>query len=225
VVRNAREVWAPSAFSQSEIRRWFGRQAEHMPFCFDSDRFNREAGWRPPTGTPVVLSISRLAPHKNHAALVRAAALLPMPAHIRIIGIGSEAAALRSLASGLGVDLQLEERWLADDEVVSAYLGANVVVCPSRFEGIGVTPLEAIAMGIPTVASDIPPHREFVGRRGTLVPLDDDPALAHAISAALARRDNEVPEPPEAMTIPACAARLQAAFEGVLRAQPGETPR
>ena len=61
----------------------------------------------------------------------------------------------------------------ADDATVTrAYREAAVAVCPSRFEGFGVTPMEALGCGIPVVASDIPPHREFVGKAARLVPLD-----------------------------------------------------
>jgi glycosyltransferase involved in cell wall biosynthesis len=218
LVRNAREVWAPSHFSQSEIGRWSGRVPEHMPYCYDSDRFNAAAGWRRPAGRPVVISISRLAPHKNHAALVRAATLLPSQARVRIIGRGSEASDLRTLAARLGVELQLDERWLTNEEIVEAYRRASVVVCPSRFEGIGVTPLEGIAMGIPTIATDIPPHREFAGARATLVPLDDADAMARAITAALSHPDaTPTHGAPSELTIDACATRMLGAFEALLR--------
>jgi len=218
VVRNAHRVWAPSRFSQAEIGRWSGRRPEHMPYCYDSDRFSASSGWRRPAGPPVVLSISRLSPHKNHGALIRATALLPVRPRVRIIGSGSEGAALKALAAECGVNLQLDERWLTDDEIVSAYLGASVVVCPSRFEGIGVTPLEGTAMGIPVVASDIPPHREFAAELATLVPLDDDTAMADAISAALGRPESlPAPRLLHEMTIESCAARMARAFEDLLR--------
>ena len=172
----------------------------------------------------MLLSISRLAPHKNHAAVIRAAALLPSGPRVRIIGRGSEAGALRALAGRLGVELRLDETWLSDSQIVDAYRAASVVVCPSRFEGIGVTPLEGIAMGIPTVVSDIPAHREFVGGNATLVPLDDDAAMARALDAAL-DADAGTPDPAHpisALTIEACAARLVARFESLLRKDSAE---
>jgi glycosyltransferase involved in cell wall biosynthesis len=115
----------------------------------------------------------------------------------------------------------LEEEWQSDQQVVDAYLRASVVVSASRFEGLGVTPLEGIAMGIPTVASDIPPHREFTAGRARLVPVDDDIALASAIDNSL-RFDvaalGDAPRLPE-LTIGACAARLLPRFEDLLRQQ------
>ena len=59
-----------------------------------------------------------------------------------------------------------------------------MVVCPSRFEGFGLTPIEGLACGAPVVASDIPPHREFLRGSATYFTLDNDSALVQAIQAA-----------------------------------------
>jgi glycosyltransferase involved in cell wall biosynthesis len=221
IARNALEVWAPSRNTQDDIGRRFGVEAQHVPFCFDTDRFNRAAGWRKPTaGRPVVLSISRLERHKNQAAVIRAVASLSAQPLVRIVGKGPEAAHLQSLATQLGIDLQLDEGWLTDEQIVEAYRTASVLVCPSRFEGLGVTPLQGVAIGMPTVASDIPTHREFVVGQAALVPLDDDAAMAAAIDAALRSEGTVQPGPahpvPE-LTIEACAARFLPRLEELLR--------
>jgi glycosyltransferase involved in cell wall biosynthesis len=192
---------------------------DEVPFCFDSDRFNRGVGWQKPRGVPVVLAVSRLVPYKNHAAVIRAAALVSSGPRVNIIGAGPEAVNLRRLAGGLGVELTLEERWQTEQQIVDAYHDASVVVSASRFEGLGVTPLEGIAIGVPTVASDIPPHREFTAGRARLVPVDNDIALASAIDNAL-RFDAAAPgdaPPLPALTIEACAGRLLPRFEELLR--------
>jgi glycosyltransferase involved in cell wall biosynthesis len=88
-------------------------------------------------------------------------------------------------------------------------------VCPSRFEGFGLTPIEAVASGVPVVASDIPPHREFVGTAARLVPPDDVRALAAAINKAL----DSAPADPALvsdLTISAAAARFMAALRPFL---------
>lgn len=213
VARHAVDLWAPSANSQQVIGRYFDVAVKYVPFCFDTDRFNRAAGWRqrPGQSAPTVLSISRLVPYKNHAAVIRAAALLAPKPRVRIIGRGPEAGALRSLAASLGVKLQLDEGWQSEQEMIEAYLAASVVVCPSRFEGIGLTPLEGAAMGIPTIASDIPTHREFGAGHVELIPLDDDPLMASAIDRALQSNPVLAPEPRHPMpelTIEACAGRF-----------------
>ena len=49
------------------------------------------------------------------------------------------------------------------DEIVALMNGATAVLCPSFYEGFGLTNLEALACGTPVIASDIPPHREVAG--------------------------------------------------------------
>ncbi len=215
---HALEVWTGSTWSQAEIARLFGLRSERVPFCFDSDRFNRHIG-RATGATSSVLSVSRLVAYKNQAAVLRAVSLLTSRPTVRFIGSGPEAQGLRALAADLGVPLELEERWHDDDEIVYAYRQASVVVCPSRFEGLGVTPLEAAALGVPTVASDIPAHREFSGASVALVQLDDDRAMADAIAAALAfgPAPREPMHPFPELTIEACAGRFLGRFEALLK--------
>jgi glycosyltransferase involved in cell wall biosynthesis len=219
VARRALAVWVPSAATLRDVNRIFGVDAERVPFCFDSDRFNREAGWQEPPGVPTLLAISRLTLPKNHAAVLRAVAQLPHPVRLQIIGAGPEAPTLRRIAAKLGIELMLEENWQSDRQIVTAYLGANAVVSLSRFEGLGLTPIEAMAMGIPAVASDIPPHREYADRGVELVPLDDDAAAARAIDTAL-RGDRPIGRAYRTssdLTIEACAARMLPRFEELLR--------
>ena len=61
------------------------------------------------------------------------------------------------------------------------YRNATLVVNMSRYEGFGLTVLEALAYGCPTIASDIPAHRELVDSAARLVAPDDVAALAAAI--------------------------------------------
>jgi len=132
-----------------------------------------------------LLTVSHLTPHKNQAAVIRAAARLDPKPPVRIIGKGPERPSLERLAATLGVPCTFESD-LTEAEMVTAYRTAEVVVCPSTFEGLGLTPLEAIATATPVVASDIPPHREFLGTSPHFFTLDDDASLVAAIVAARA---------------------------------------
>jgi glycosyltransferase involved in cell wall biosynthesis len=209
-------VWVPSELTRETVVARFGVRSERVPYCYDSTRFAPSAARRPASmGMPVLLTVSRLRPHKNQAAVLEAAAQLDRPVRVRLIGRGPDRAALAALAVRLGVACTIDGS--ADDAAVArAYREASVAVCPSRFEGFGLTPVEAVASGVPVVASDIPPHREFVGRAARLVPLDDTPALAAAIGAALAS-----PPPDPALvgdlTIPAAAARFESTLRSFLR--------
>jgi glycosyltransferase involved in cell wall biosynthesis len=60
-------------------------------------------------------------------------------------------------------------------DLVALYNSADVFVYPSLFEGFGMPPAQALAVGLPIVASDIPPIREVVGEYGVVVdPLSTD---------------------------------------------------
>src|SRR5205085_2745119 len=123
---------------------------------------------------------------------------------LRIVGSGPERPALERLAADRGVACVIDSR-LSEDDMVTAYRGAEVVVCPSRFEGFGLTPMEAIACGRPVVVSDIPPHREFLGTAPHFFTVGDDDDLAAAIAAA-----RSGPSPPPDMLRPL---RIEAAVD------------
>lgn len=227
VAERATQVWCPSENTVWDVHARFGIDSERVPFCYDSDRFNGVNGERSAVsgGAPVLLSISRLVPHKNHAVILRAAARLDPRPTIHIIGRGTEVGNLRRLAAELGLRLDLGDNWVTDENIVAAYRAARVVVAPSRFEGFGLTPMEGLAMGLPVIASDIPPHREFAKSSVRYFPPDDDVALAAAVHAALTEPPVQPPgnlpssrRPPvlDALTIEACASRFLPRLERIL---------
>jgi len=185
LARHAAAVWAPSHQSQQDITRHIGVQVTQVEYCYDSDRFTPGAA-DPLAGPPVLLSVSRLVPYKNQEAVIRVAARFEPRLRVRLVGSGDEHDRLADLARQLGVACTMESD-LSADAIVAAYRSAAVVVCPSRFEGFGLTPIEAIACGVPVVASDIPPHREFLGPVAEYFSLDDDAGLEAAVRRALVR--------------------------------------
>lgn len=216
IARRADAVWVPSRMTQESVVERFGVHADEVPYCYDSRRFvpRGDARAGAVTESPTLLTVSRLRRHKNQVAVLHAAALMDRPARVRFIGRGPQRANLESLAARLGVPCVIDSE--ADDPTVTrAYHEASVVVCPSRFEGLGLTPIEAVACGVPVVASDIPPHREFVGRAAKLAPPDDYHLLARAIDEAL----DAPPADPRLvgdLTIEAAARRFLASLATVL---------
>jgi glycosyltransferase involved in cell wall biosynthesis len=209
IAARAREVWVPSELTRIALETRFGVSSRQVPYCYDSNRF--QPGNAARDDPPTLLTVSRLQRYKNQAATLLAAAQLGQGVQVHLIGRGPEREALQRLADASGVRCRIDTE--ADDRAVSdAYLRARVAVCPSRFEGFGLTPIEAVASGTPTVASAIPPHREFVGSAARLFPLDNLAALTEAVRAALSD-----PPPDSALvqdlTLPAAADR----FLGFLR--------
>ncbi|NNG17918.1 MAG: glycosyltransferase, partial [Gemmatimonadales bacterium] len=152
VAKRAVAVWAPSAFSRSQVEAQLGVTCAVVRYCYDSDRF--VADGRPlGADAATLLSVSRLVDYKNHSAVVLAAATFDPPRPVHLIGRGPEREGLEYLARSLDVPLVISAD-LSADALRQAYRTACVVVCPSRFEGMGLTPIEAAACGARVVASD-----------------------------------------------------------------------
>jgi glycosyltransferase involved in cell wall biosynthesis len=134
--------------------------------------------------TPVtLLSVGRLRAPKDFLTLVRAmAALEPGLAGLRIAGDGPERAALADEVARLGLESTVELLGTRTD-VAELLAGADVFVLSSDSEGLPMSVLEAMAAGLPVVASAVGGVPEAVrdGETGTLVPPGDSAALAHAL--------------------------------------------
>lgn len=147
--------------------------------------------WYEPGAPPVVLGVGRLEPQKDFGTLIRAVArLLPSrPVRLRILGTGSDRAALEALAAGLGVADRVDFAGFAQNPFAHMRR-ARVVVLSSVFEGFGNVLVEAMACGTPVVSTDCPSGPSEIlagGEYGPLVPPADPAALATAIATALDR--------------------------------------
>jgi glycosyltransferase involved in cell wall biosynthesis len=133
----------------------------------------------------VIGALGRLTEQKGFRYLLEAA-----PAILRscpdalflIVGDGPDRADLERLARDLGVSERVV--WTGYDAEGQRYLGVmDVFAFPSLWESWGLSAVEAMAAGLPIVASDIPGPRAFLenGRTALTVPPSDAAALAGAI--------------------------------------------
>jgi glycosyltransferase involved in cell wall biosynthesis len=131
----------------------------------------------PGEGAPVVISVGRLKYPKDTRTLLAAAARVPGDWRLQVVGDGPERLDLQPLVTG-PVSL-LGER----DDVGGLLAAASVFVLSSRSEGLPISVLEAMAAGLPVIASDVGGLREQVedGVTGLLVPAGDVAALASAL--------------------------------------------
>jgi glycosyltransferase involved in cell wall biosynthesis len=132
---------------------------------------------------PLAVVLGRLARQKGQdlalAAWPRISALVP-GAHLAIVGDGPERAALAAaLPSGVSLHGAVADPrdWLA---------AADVVLLPSRWEGMALVPLEAMACARSVVGFDVAGVAESVGDAGATVPAGDVDALADAVAERLA---------------------------------------
>jgi glycosyltransferase involved in cell wall biosynthesis len=213
IAARSREIWVPSQTSRELVRSRFGLESRQVPYCYDSGRFHPKPVAKdvPPT----LLTVGRLQAHKNHAATLRVASQLRTEVQVRLIGRGPELQRLEKLARSLSVRCRIDTD-VDDAAVADAYRRARVAVCPSRFEGFGLTPIEAVASGTPVAASDILPHREFVGAAVRLFPLDDERTMAATVAHAL---DDDPPnaEAVSELTVGAAAGRFLALLQPLVR--------
>lgn len=161
--------------------------------CVDAVQVSRRADEsrqsRIPGGRYRALMVATLESHKDHATLIRAAAILKSRGsdiEIALAGAGSMEKALKALAAELGVDRSVI--FLGARRDVPELLGASdlFVLSTTSHEGRPGVILEALAAGLPIIASDVEPLREVLanGRWGTLVPAGDVEALAESLEAA-----------------------------------------
>lgn len=141
-----------------------------------SRKESRESLGLPPDA-PVIAGVGRLNPQKNFALFLDiAAALAPRFPDLRFLlaGEGPEEVMLRQKAAALGLaDRVVFSGYVADTRKV--YVASDFLLMPSRFEGLPMTLLEAMAMGLPVVASRLDGIAEVVedGREGFLVKCSD----------------------------------------------------
>lgn len=164
-----RTVFSPAADCRAVLRRRLGLP-EHETILFFS---------------------SRVAPEKDAATVLKATGLLRQDGlPVRILNLGGGHRELVELAVGLGIG----DRVIAADAVppfeplADYYRASDVCVQASREEGLGFSPLEALACGVPVVASDVGGLTDTIrdGDTGWTVPVGDAAAMAGAIRAILA---------------------------------------
>jgi glycosyltransferase involved in cell wall biosynthesis len=144
-----------------------------------------------PAGAFVIGTVGGITPKKGHLHLVRAARTV-VDAHpeavFAVVGLGAVEAPVRTEIARLG--LQDSVRLLGVREQASRLMRAFDVFClPSRFEGLPVALLEALATGVPAVATEVGGVPAVLAAGGgLLVPPADEPALAAALGSLIADR-------------------------------------
>lgn len=142
--------------------------------------------------TPVVLAVGRQEVQKGFDVLLRAAPLLwkEVPDALILIA-GREGGATEQLRA-MAAASDARVRFLGHrTDVADLMVASDVLAFPSNREGFPGTLVEAMALGLPVVASDLPQNREAVGPLGSVVQVGHPGGLARALTAALANTDDQ----------------------------------
>ena len=193
VTRGAAAVATVSAASRGDIRDLLAVPDERIlmlpgaphPACRPADPA-AVAAVRARFGLqrPYVLTVGTLEPRKNLPLLLRAFdRLSDLDVDLVIAGgkgwrDGALRAALERRLPGGRVHVL---GYVSQGDLITLYGGALAMAYPSHFEGFGLPVVEAMACGTPVVATDVPALREAAGGAATLVPPEDEAALAMAL--------------------------------------------
>jgi GT2 family glycosyltransferase/glycosyltransferase involved in cell wall biosynthesis len=141
----------------------------------------------------VMVSIGNCAPVKNHESILRAMATASTPSNVVYLHVGDDrgeaGGAERKLATSLG--LGDRARFLGTVEDVWRVLHAAVLfVMPSHYEGLGMSAVEAVATGTPTLVTPVPGLRDVAALSSDIDTVEAEPvAFSEAIARCLGRKD------------------------------------
>ncbi|MGB3287558.1 glycosyltransferase, partial [Mycolicibacter algericus] len=169
-----------------------------VPCGVDVDRFTPHGPTASRSGRRRIVAVGRFVPRKGFDTVIEALTTVPA-AELVIVGgperaeldTVPEACRLRKLATDLGVAERVSLYGSVAREDMPALLrSADVVTCTPWYEPFGIVPLEAMACGVPVVASAVGGMLDTVVHdlTGLLIPPKDPRACANAVTAILRDR-------------------------------------
>jgi glycosyltransferase involved in cell wall biosynthesis len=185
--RRAHAVVTISEFSAAELVRWLHVPRERIRLAPPGIAAASSASSPRPPRPPIVLFVGSLFNRRRIPEMLRAfAAVSARVPRAQLILVGDNRTRPEidpmALARGLGIEHQVEWRtYVADADLNRLYESARVFLFLSEYEGFAMTPLEALAHGVPPILLDTAVAREVYGAGATLV------GDAMALEAALVR--------------------------------------
>jgi colanic acid/amylovoran biosynthesis glycosyltransferase len=185
-VQRAEFVRAISYFCRSQLMM-FSDSDDPRPFkvvhCgLEIDKYTFRL---PSPAVRTIFCAARLSPEKGLTFLLQAVAQLIARGHdlrLRLAGSGPSHERLAALASDLSIQNRVEFLgFLDEDRIIEELQNSDLFVLPSFVEGVPVSAMEAMAIGVPVIATNIAGTSELVenGSTGTLVrPADVDELVA-----------------------------------------------
>lgn len=200
MLRRCAKVIAVSENTRNDIVETFGLPADKVEVV--GEGFDRQV-FRPRSADEVraattkygitgryLLYAGTFSLHKNLTLLARALAAVPADVALVLVGRKDAGAfdAFAAEAKRWGTWARVvKPGYVSRDELAALMSGAAAFVYPSRYEGFGLAPLEAMACGAPVVASNVASLPEVVGAGGVLVPSATESAWTEALTSCLGR--------------------------------------
>lgn len=196
-LRLARAIITPSTHTKEDLVRVAGirpGKIHVVPQGFPPRCQSAGAGPSVMHGPYILYVSSSRYPYKNIGGLCEAFARIRdrIPHSLVVVGksVPRFAAEQSSSIAGLklGERLRLLEE-LDEEQLVSLYAGADLFAYPSKYEGFGTPPLEAMSYGVPVVASNVAPIPEVCGGAAHYFDPHSVEAIADAIMAGISDRE------------------------------------
>jgi len=168
----------------NSLGEWMGAQANDSRLCviengIDTAKFIRKKTERQQPYT--LIQVSRFEASKDQDTVIRAMPLLPQDIQLMFVGDGSRIEACKELCKKLNV--QDRVRFLgARADIAQLLSEADIAIQSSHWEGFGLTAVEAMAAGLPVIATNVDGLRQVVEGAGMLFQQGDEKELAQAIS-------------------------------------------
>ncbi len=176
IVKKAKLILTSTKFNKSELLRYYGHMFEEqkdlfgkikvIPLAYNNKKFNLEQAAAINSFGQYILSVGRLEEKKNTKAIVEAFDLLKTKlTDLKLVLVGSPGAGYDQVKNAINSSEHKKDIIELGfvDNVVGILKSAQVFVFPSLYEGFGIPILEAMAVGVPVVVSDIEVFREVGG--------------------------------------------------------------
>lgn len=184
LLKKCRAVFTVSETTKHDIVRTYKYPEERVfvvPNSIDVNHFKPGAV---NVESPYLLMVGARYSHKNVDEVLRRAHLWVGKYKLVVTSCGGRyRKTLERLIDELNIRAHVDFRdYVSSDELLRLYQGCTALIYPSKWEGFGIPPLEALACGRPVVASDIEIHREVLGEAALYVTLGDEISWRNAFA-------------------------------------------
>jgi len=234
-------VHTPSRFVADEVMNEFGAEPGRVRVVYHGVSLPRPGNGASVSSVPLelpggagryVLAVGTVEPRKDYPGLVRAFSLVAAKdPELALVIVGADGwgsdAFHDAVGSSAARDRITQVGYVADDALGHVLSGAAVLAFPSLYEGFGFPPLEAMAAGIPVVATEAGAVPEIVGDGAVLVAPGDVDALADALERVLGDTEERGTLVTRGrcrvarFTWEACGAGLASLYRDAAQARPG----
>ena len=175
IVKKAKFILTSTEFNKQEMLRFYQKFFKHkedlenkikiVSLAYDKEKYNQYTALTENLYGQYILSIGRLEQKKNTKLIVEAFNIVKKQSpDLKLVLVGSPGAGFGEIKKAIDQSEYKKDiicpGFMSSPQLVSVLRQAQVFVFPSLYEGFGIPVLEAMAVGVPVVASDIPALHE-----------------------------------------------------------------